>query len=57
MANVLDWKLEGNGFELQLHYYVHIQTNTLGENITFHLIPPAMGWIVPQLFLQVWIWH
>ena len=33
VANVLNCDIEVSKFELQLSYYVHFRTNTLGEGI------------------------
>ena len=42
MAKVLDCSLEISEFKLQLCYYIHFLTNTLGKGIN-PLIPLAMG--------------
>ena len=42
VANILDCKIRVSEFKLQLHYYVHFQTNTLDKIINF-LIPPNYG--------------
>ena len=42
MDKVLDCSLEVNEFKLQLHYYVHFQTNTLVKDLK-PLILPVMG--------------
>ena len=42
MANILDFDIIVNEFELKSRYYIHFQTNTFGEG-TNHLISPAMG--------------
>ena len=43
VAKVLDSsRLSISKFELQSHYCIHFQTNTLGKGMNF-LIPPAMG--------------
>ena len=49
MTKALDYGIVINEFELQLHYYVHFRTNTLGKGMDT-LIPLAMGLIVPLLF-------
>ena len=49
MAKVLDYGLEMSEFKLQLHYYVHFQSNTLANGIETLIISP-MGWIVLLLF-------
>ena len=42
MAKVQDYGLEVNEFELQSHYYIQFQTNTLGKGMN-PLSPSAMG--------------
>ena len=51
MANVLDYGLEVNEFEIQLQYCVHFLTNTLRKGINL-LISPPMGLIISLLFSQ-----
>ena len=41
MAKVLDCSLKVSKFKIQLHYYIHFQTDTLGEKYE-PLYPPAM---------------
>ena len=47
VANVLDWYIAVNGFESELHYYVHIKTNTFRKVMN---LPVAIGWIESLLF-------
>ena len=42
-------KAIGGGIVVIERYYVHFQTNALGKGLN-HLILPAIGLIVPQLF-------
>ena len=49
MVKAMDCGILVSEFELQLHYYVHFQVNTLGKRMN-PLILPAMGLIVPLLF-------
>ena len=42
VSKVLDWDIVVSEFKLQLHYYVHFLTNTLGKRIS-SLIHPAIG--------------
>ena len=49
MVKVMDCKIIVSDFVLQLRYYVHFRTNTLGKGMN-PLILPAMGYIVPLLF-------
>ena len=37
MANTINYSLEISKFELQLHYYVHFQTNAFEKGITPHI--------------------
>ena len=37
MVKSLDCGIVVNEFELQLHYYVHFRTNTLGKDMRFFL--------------------
>ena len=39
MAKVLDCSLKASGFKLQLDFYVHFQTNTLGKDLNPHIHP------------------
>ena len=48
MANMLD--IVVSDFDLQLCYYIHFWTNTLGKTMK-PFISPAMSSIVPLLFL------
>ena len=41
MVKVLNYGLKVNEFKLQLHYYIHFQTNTLGRDMNT-LIPSAL---------------
>ena len=45
MVKVMDGGIVVSEFELQLRYYIHLQTITLGKSMNL-LIPPAMGWIL-----------
>ena len=49
VANVLDSDILVNEFKLQLCYYIHIRTNTLGKGIWTPLSSLTIGWIVPLL--------
>ena len=49
VANVMDCNLIVSEFELQLFYYIHYRTNTLGKYMN-SIVPPTMGQIVPLLF-------
>ena len=49
MVEEMNFGIIVSEFELQLCYYIHFQTNTLGKGM-MPLILPAMGQIVPQLF-------
>ena len=51
MVKAMDCQIIVSEFELQSHYYVHFRANTLGKGMN-PLILPAMGKIVPQLFLE-----
>ena len=42
MADMLDWNIVLNEFDLQSRYYVHFQANTLAKGVD-PLILPAMG--------------
>ena len=42
MVKAMDCGIVVSEFELQLRYYVHFQTNTLGKDMN-PLILPAMG--------------
>ena len=42
MSKVVDCRLDVSKFELQLRYYVHFRTNTLGKCMNAR-IPIAMG--------------
>ena len=42
MVKMMDCEIVVSELELQLHYYVHFQTNTLGKGMN-PLILPAMG--------------
>ena len=42
MVKALDCTIVVSEFELQSHYYVHFQTNTLGKGMNL-LILPSMG--------------
>ena len=42
MVKALDCRIVVCEFKLQLHYYIHFQTNTLGKGINL-LILPSMG--------------
>ena len=42
MAKVLDSRHEVSKCEVQLHCYIHFQTNTFGKDMN-PLIPPAVG--------------
>ena len=46
----MDCRIVVSEFELQSHYYVHFRTNTLWK-VMNPLILPAMGYIVPLLFI------
>ena len=48
MACVQDCGHVVSGFELQLRYYIHFQSNTHGEGMN-SLIYLAMGWVVSLL--------
>ena len=39
MANVLDCIPEVSEFDLQLHYYIHFLTNTLGKVMDLLILP------------------
>ena len=41
MVKAMDYGIVGSEFELQMHYYVHFQTNTLGNGMN-PLTLPAM---------------
>ena len=51
MVKAMDSRIVVSKFELQLRYYIHFQTNTLGKGMN-PLVFPAMGWIVPLLFFH-----
>ena len=51
IVKVLDCGIVVSEFELQLHYYVHFQTNTLGKGMNL-LILPAMGYKASLLFFK-----
>ena len=51
VANMTNYDIVGNEFELGLRYYVHFWTNTLGKSIDL-LIPPAIGQILALLFVS-----
>ena len=51
MAKVLDCGLEVSKFELQSHYYVPYQTNTLGKGMNSFIPQPTMGEITSLLFV------
>ena len=42
MVKAMDCEIVVSEFELQLHYYIHFWTNTLGKGMNL-LILPAMG--------------
>ena len=48
VVNVLEYNINAREFEFQSCYYVHFQTNTLGNGME-PLIHPLMGWVVPLL--------
>ena len=43
VANMLDWDIVVSEFKLQLHFYVHIQTNTLVKR--HELYYPHQLWV------------
>ena len=43
VANVLDCDIAESEFELQLRYYIHFLTNTIGKVWTLLPPPPDMG--------------
>ena len=43
MANMLDFNLIVSKFKLQLCYYIHFQTNTLGKGM--NLLIPSQLWV------------
>ena len=45
LADIMDYKILVNEFELQSHYYVHFRTSALGKGINL-FIHPSMGQIV-----------
>ena len=45
MVNVLDCDLEVGEFELQLRFYVHFWTNTLGKDVNPLISPIMVGWL------------
>ena len=49
MANRLDYNIRVSKFKLQLHYYIHFQTNTLGKGMNY-CISPALSSLVQLLF-------
>ena len=51
VAKVLDYDVVVSEFKLQSHYNVPFRTNTQEKGMK-PLIPPGMGWIVPQLFFK-----
>ena len=50
VANVLVCKVVVSNLESQSHYYFHLRTNT-SRKVMNPLIPWAMCWIIPLLFL------
>ena len=42
MVKVMDCEIVANEFELQLRYYIHFRTNTLGKGMN-PLILPSIG--------------
>ena len=42
MVKALDYGIVVSKFKLQLHYYVHFRTNTLGKDMNPFILP-AMG--------------
>ena len=52
MANVLDCSIVESEFELQLPYYVHFRTNTLGKGMK-HFIP---SFVVGQIALLLYFY-
>ena len=42
MAKVLDCRLEISKFKLQLHWYVHFQTNALGKGMNSLILPNSI---------------
>ena len=42
MVKAMDCEIVESEFELQSHYYVHFQTNTLGKSMNPFILP-AMG--------------
>ena len=58
VANVLDFDIVVNEFELQSRYYVHFRTNTLGKDI--NPLNPAPGYGLSStiaILLQGWLRH
>ena len=51
MVKAMDCRIVVRKFELQLPYYVHFRTNTLGKGMN-PLIIPARGQIVALLFFE-----
>ena len=49
VADVLDCDLVESEFELQLRYYVHFQTNTIGKDMN-PLVSLSMALILPLSF-------
>ena len=49
LVKVMDCGIVVSEFVLQIRYYVHFRTNTIGGGMNHRLLP-AMGWIVPLLF-------
>ena len=51
-ANVLDWDIIVSYFELWSRYYVQFWINTLGKDINSLIPPPAIDYLVLQLFCK-----
>ena len=56
MVKALDCGIIVSMFELQSHYYVHFQTNTLGKGMN-PLYLPSNGLNSTTTVLERWLWH
>ena len=58
MVKALDSGIVGSEFELQLCYYIHFQTNTLGKSMNHSPSPPSYGLDnITTVQLEEWLWH
>ena len=56
VVNVLDCSIVISKFELKSHYFVHFQSNILGEGMD-PLIHLCILNCITSILLQGWIWH